>query len=481
MPISLYFDTLFAQSGDKSPVPDAAQSSGTVSYQQGYTPPYSLAPSNPDAILVGRSNFNQLLYDVTAAIQQIQQFGAPPFITSTMNGGSPFSYTLGAIVSYNAGSGIQTWISAAAANTTTPGAMGATWNALGSTPINLYTGGTSGGSANAQTVATNQGNFSNTTGNIVTWKAGYSVNQASTLDPDADGNITIKVMTQTGVRDTTIGDIIVNGEYMAISDGTYLQLINPSSTQIAQPEGGINHGRKISWASNTTLNVSAASIIMKNAAGQTVKASNPTTTINAATNGANGLDTGSLGSSTWYYVWGIYNPATSTYASLLSLSSTAPTLPSGYTYSALLGAALTDGSSHFIGFIQIGNKWRYQVGNNLSGVPNMSSGAQGNPASSYVAISVSAFVPPIASEIAISISGGNNQAITAIVSPNANWGFFNAGGGSAPPYLLYNSADGAGGGWGWSGLTDMILESSNVYYASGGTSWLLCYGFSLNL
>jgi len=233
MPIAGYFDTIFATAGDKTPVPDGTQSSGTVSYEQGYTPPYSLAPTNPDAILVGRANFNQILNDITTAIQFVQQNGASNFITTTMNGGTPYSYNLGAVVMYNAGSGVQAWISTAATNTTIPGAMGATWSELGSTPINLYSGGTSTGSANAQVVATNQGNFTNTAGNILTWKAGYSVNAASEIDADSYGNVAIKVMTSTGLRDTSTGDIVVGGEYAAISDGTYLQLLNPTFPSVS--------------------------------------------------------------------------------------------------------------------------------------------------------------------------------------------------------------------------------------------------------
>ena len=47
-----------------------------------------------------------------------------------MNGGTPYSYNLGATCVYDAGSGPEVWISTAANNTTTPGAMGANWNLL---------------------------------------------------------------------------------------------------------------------------------------------------------------------------------------------------------------------------------------------------------------------------------------------------------------------------------------------------------------
>lgn len=73
--------------------------------------------------------------------------------------------------------------------------------------------------------------------------------------------------------------------------------------------------------------------------------------INAATNGANGLDTGSLGASLQYSVWMIadsrnYNLP----AGLLSLTSTnmTPNMPAGYDSKRLIGFIETDGSNHFV-------------------------------------------------------------------------------------------------------------------------------------
>ncbi len=126
-----YFDVAFAVSGDLTSVPDATQPSGTVSYTQGYGVSYSTAVTS-GGYNFPRAQHNQILNDVTTLLQYLGQNGAPPFITTAMNGGStPYSYALGAIVSYNAGSGIQNWVSTATSNTTTPGAMGASWLALG--------------------------------------------------------------------------------------------------------------------------------------------------------------------------------------------------------------------------------------------------------------------------------------------------------------------------------------------------------------
>ena len=50
-----------------------------------------------------RGAHNQILKDITAAIQFLQQNGASNFITSAMNNGSSYPYNLGAVVMYNAG------------------------------------------------------------------------------------------------------------------------------------------------------------------------------------------------------------------------------------------------------------------------------------------------------------------------------------------------------------------------------------------
>lgn len=64
--------------------------------------------------------------------------------------------------------------------------------------------------------------------------------------------------------------------------------------------------------------------------------------------GAGGLDTGTVAASTQYYVWLIKKDSDGTYNGIFSLSSTAPTMPAGHTYKALLRGANTNGSADII-------------------------------------------------------------------------------------------------------------------------------------
>lgn len=232
-----YFDVIFASSGDITDVPDDVQPSGAISYAQGWGPYYAQDPTvDPGtALFIDRAQTNQLFFSITAALQYLQQNGAPPFITEAMNGGSPFSYCKGAIVSYGSEpSTVVNWVSAVTMNTSVPGADG-NWLELPADVGVLFTGGTSTGSANAQTITTVQGGYDESVaGNIVTWKAGFSNTGATTLNVDGSGVTSLKKMGGVGLVALTAQDIVVGGEYMAITDGTTLQLLNPTYGGVRQ-------------------------------------------------------------------------------------------------------------------------------------------------------------------------------------------------------------------------------------------------------
>ena len=76
---------------------------------------------------------------------------------------------------------------------------------------------------------------------------------------------------------------------------------------------------------------------------------NGTIVINAATKGLNGIDTGTLAASKVYAVFLISDPITlQPIGGMISLSTTAPLMPFGYSAFKLIGYATTDASSHFL-------------------------------------------------------------------------------------------------------------------------------------
>lgn len=146
-----FFRLPFATTGDKTAVPDAVDSNGNVSYSQGYGFDYQRQKTDPAAKNIERDKMNQILFDITTAIAEIQSQGAPDYITSALNGGTAYSYAQYAIVKYSG----ALYISLVAANTALP--SDATKWALLPTPALMqqaaYMSAVAGGTANALTAA----------------------------------------------------------------------------------------------------------------------------------------------------------------------------------------------------------------------------------------------------------------------------------------------------------------------------------------
>jgi hypothetical protein len=119
-----YFRNPFAVSGSRTDVSDVS-SSTLVSYESGYTSAYELDPSeDTDGRYIDRSRMNQLFYDITLSIKQLQENAFPEWISDADGSGTPFSYDQYAVVQYNGGY----YVSTSDSNTGTPG-TDSTWEA----------------------------------------------------------------------------------------------------------------------------------------------------------------------------------------------------------------------------------------------------------------------------------------------------------------------------------------------------------------
>lgn len=126
-----YFLYPFAIDGspyDVVKIDNTGGTTGPMSYQYGFTPNYEEDLSSiASALPVPRPQFNQLMLDITAALQQLQLQGAPLWVAPASGSppvGGPAEYPLYARVSYNPGApyGLQIWESQVAANISIPGA-----------------------------------------------------------------------------------------------------------------------------------------------------------------------------------------------------------------------------------------------------------------------------------------------------------------------------------------------------------------------
>jgi hypothetical protein len=226
-------------------------------------------------------------------------------------------------------------------------------------------------------------------------------------------------------------------------------------------------GLAIGNSSNVSLSVIAASLFLSNPSNTSnVLLTSINQTLNTGTIGAGGLDTGTIAANTIYYIWIIYNPVSFAVSIIISLSSTAPALPIGYTYQYRVGVMVTDGSNNIRPFNQYGKLFHY-IPSAGGKQPVAASGVAGNiltDPSALITVSLATLVPPTAHKIEIVVGGAGVNFIVVTGSGTAPLngacivhGFINAG--ISDFYTIY-------------------LESNSIYYGSNSASGYLCiYGW----
>lgn len=108
---------------------------------------------------------------------------------------------------------------------------------------------------------------------------------------------------------------------------TYIKQIAQNATNIT---ANIQAQKPIifSYVNATTVSYTSGGFIFDDFTGSALLTAG---TLNLATNGLNGLDTGTIAVNTWYYLFAIHNPTTNASGTIASLSPTTPVLPSGFT------------------------------------------------------------------------------------------------------------------------------------------------------
>jgi hypothetical protein len=200
-------------------------------------------------------------------------------------------------------------------------------------------------------------------------------------------------------------------------------------------------------------------------------------TFNSSTGG---LDTGMVAASTWYFAWVIFNPTTNVASCLLSISATAPTMPSGFTFKARVGANQTDGSSHFYRVQQYGRQAHYVnvAASNTLGPQVFASGNQttcsaSSPSLVAKQVTGNGFpAPTTATRVNVVInaanSGGGGTCI--LVAPSSAWNGTNNGpagnNGLLWPFPIITTATVGG-----SVVTQWFtLESNSLYYGASNNA-----------
>ncbi|WP_223472900.1 MULTISPECIES: hypothetical protein [unclassified Pseudomonas] len=245
-------------------------------------------------------------------------------------------------------------------------------------------------------------------------------------------------------------------------------------------QGAFKNLKSSATGTSASVTIAADEIIVRNSSGQYQILSSVSVTASTTGTLVNGLDAGTIAVSTWYSVWVIWNGTTT--AGLLSLSATAPTMPSGYTHKARVGWIRTDATANKypLSFTQSGKSVQYKVatGSNVTALPLLANGTAGSITTppTWVAVGISNIVPPTASRIKLYGTNTTASAGTIISAPNNSYA--GTATGTPPPLVMSNVGSSPN-----SVYCEFVIESVNIYWASSGSAAqsLICLGWEDSL
>lgn len=272
---------------------------------------------------------------------------------------------------------------------------------------------------------------------------------------------------------TQNGDTLV-AQFLGSSNWKCINYQMQTGQSIGGQVQASHHLLSVSVSSNTDISVVQSGLMLADAAGNgnSYFAHSATVTNSTAVSGAGGLDTGTIGASTWYAVHVIYNPTSNTLNTVICLASGNPVMPSGYVYRARVGCVRTDGSAHLLRTLQYDDVAQYVIGTNPTAIPVMASGT----ASAWTAVPTGNFVPPTAHRINLVSFTDSANGVTFVVPNNS----YNTSPSATNLIPLGASSQTTGSAVFLNG--SMILESTNIYWASSGaTNGLGCVGWQDNL
>jgi hypothetical protein len=456
----------FADGGSKNVIPVTTNPTpGGASFVDGF-PALTRTPKVSGGIPPFGLDMNGILYDTTA-INRWAAAGAGFTYDSTFaNDVNIGGYPAGSKVLFSDFTGY--WVNTLDDNITDPEAGGAGWLP-----------GESTGSTNIVMTASNVTLTSLQAAKNIIIITGVLTSNLNLIFPtyikqwvvvnNCTGSFAITCKTLSGLGVAVNTGISAN----IYGDGTD---IFSQSTLSNQTSGSFKNLQSSSTGLSALVLVSANELSFSNGIGNYVTGTSISLSIDTSTSGVNGLDTGSLSASTWYSVFAI-RKADGTTDGLISLSSTSPTLPSGYTFFVRTGWIRTDATvnKYPLKYVQSEKNFSYapSAGTNLLLPPVLASGTAGSPGTTLVSVSTTNAIPSTAMSISGFMSHLGGASSSSQVSPNNIVSFFTGnsvslsltgGNNVCVPYSFY-------------------LESSNIFWAAsaGASSQINCIGWQDNL
>lgn len=227
--------------------------------------------------------------------------------------------------------------------------------------------------------------------------------------------------------------------------------------------GSMRKGAMYLAAAAATASFTADEIIVETALGGAGRfcLANYAQTVNLATTGAGGMDTGAAPASGFVALYAIYDPATGT-ASILAVNATAAGapnvyggahMPAGFTASALISVWPTNGSGQLVAGVQ-----RDRTIGILSGVALSTA----TPQASLTQLSIASIVPANARTVS-----GNLQA-TSTAASNLNLTLSPGPAGLAEQSVQVDTSGAGGGGGQFRNLP--IVTAQTLYYQATSTA-----------
>ena len=331
----------------------------TASYDAGF-PAVTMILKAAGGLPPKGQDMNQILYELSALARWFSAGGGNQFDSAFST--SVSGYPLGATVLATDGSGY--WISATNANTNNP--ENSTSALTGWLPYSqsgvTSLSGLAAANITLTTLQAGKGriNLSGTlTANInivfPAWEKGWIVVNKCT----GAFTVTCKTAAGTGVSVASGATANITG------DGTNIILdtnVMNVTTQVTGVIGQASNAKMSVATASATATFTADELIVGTAlGGAQYRLGNFSKTINLATTGAGGMDTGTAPVSGYVALYAIYNPTTAASA-MLAVNATAAVaqqvyggayMPAGYTASALISVVATNASSLILPFSQI--------------------------------------------------------------------------------------------------------------------------------
>ncbi len=229
-----YFKYPFGVAGDLAAIPNPTQLSGVVSYQSGFPIDYQLIDTDPSSLDIPRNQFNQLMFDTTSAIQQIQQNGFPIHITAAMNDGAAYAYDKN---SYVRATDNNVYYSLIDGNVDVPPT--ANWQLAGSEVLQYFNFAADTGIADHYEIAPNPPVMAYADGDFILLRPIHANTGACDIDVNGLGVISIKTMTN---QNPSAGMLIPTGAYTLIYFGGVFVLQNPTLGTAAYKNTGTANG-----------------------------------------------------------------------------------------------------------------------------------------------------------------------------------------------------------------------------------------------